>query len=314
MMKSLKFVHISDIHISKNNEASFLVTEDITRFFKETIELLNILPALDFVFISGDCLNSGREIELFQFQQILAQLEKPVFIVPGNHDGNVSDAPNVFTQRRFASIFNPQYAERPQNGQAGYFSISVKDDFQLIGLDTSIPGQVEGQIDDEQLAWLETELKRHADKFIIVGFHHPLHPLCEKSKTGLWKDMFVCQNGKKVQKLLDTYKSVKIVLCGHHHISKAFSMGSQLHLASPPLASFPCGYRIIHLTEHGDDWRINWKTNYAPAFIRSKAATQLITSQFALEYDAENPHNFIKLARGSQFDQTHENQLRQLQS
>ena len=88
MTATLQFAHISDIHFSKDGNRGFMLSEEASRFLAGSVERLNGNPDIDFLFISGDCLNSGHQTELNRFEQVVALSEKPVLIVPGNHDGN----------------------------------------------------------------------------------------------------------------------------------------------------------------------------------------------------------------------------------
>lgn len=305
MTLNITFAHLTDIHISLDGNHAFLVSDEVVDFFPEIIRHLNGLTALDFVFISGDCLNTAHDEELARFQKMIAPLQKPIYIVPGNHDGHILDEPHIFNQRHFAATFNPQYARRPAEGQAGYFSITIKPGIQFIGLDTAIPGAVGGVVDAPQMVWLEAELKAHADKLIIIGCHHPLHPLCEQDTTGKWLDWFVCANGSQVQTLLDAHPAVKLVLYGHHHIGKTFRPGGQVHMAMYALASYPCAYRVIHLNQADaveDTWSVHWQAHHLPAVIQQKAAHLLGESDFAQDFCSQNGQAFVKLAKGNPLD------------
>jgi len=302
MSLSIKFAHISDIHVAKDGDYGFMLTEEAQRFLAETIQQLNAAPDLDFVFINGDSLNSGHQVELERFQAIIAQLKKPFFIVPGNHDGDAREDPQIFTQRYFSSIFNPQFAERPATGQAGYFSVTLKEGAQFIGLDTTVPGQVGGKVDDAQLRWLENELSQRDDKLVIVGAHHPLHPLCPQDTGGVWQDWFVCANGPEVQAALDAHPAVQLLLCGHHHVNKVFRTERQLHIASPSLATYPLAYRLIELTQQENNWHIAWKTCYAPQDVQTEAARRLRNSDFSLMYAPDDGQLFVDFARGGELE------------
>ena len=309
MSLSIKFAHISDIHIAKDGDYGFMLTEEAQRFLVEIIQRLNALPDLEFVFINGDCLNGGHQVELERFQTIIAQLKKPFFIVPGNHDGNVGDNPQIFTQRYFSSFFNSQFADRPASGQAGYFSVGLKEGVQFIGLDTAVPGQIGGKVDEAQLHWLENELLQHGGKLVIVGVHHPLHPLCPQDTGGVWQDWFVCANGPKVQALLDAHPAVQLVLCGHHHVNKVFRAGGQLHIVSPSLATYPIAYRLIDLTQQEDGWHIAWQTYYAPDEVQAKAARRLKNSDFALMYNPNDGQPFVDFAKGGKLEDSFSGKL-----
>ena len=173
---------------------------------------------------------------------------------------------------------------------------------QFIGLDTSVPGQIGGLVDEAQLRWLENELPQHSDKLVIVGAHHPLHPLCPPDKSGVWNDWFVCANGQQVQRLLDAHPAVQLLLCGHHHVNKVFRTDGQLHIVSPSLATYPIAYRCIELAQREDGWHIAWQTHYASEDIQEEAAYQLKISDFALMYDPDDGQPFVDFARGGKLE------------
>jgi 3',5'-cyclic AMP phosphodiesterase CpdA len=302
MTQSLKFAQISDIHLSMHGNRSFNLSEESAGLLADAVRYLNSLPDLDFVFVSGDVTDNAHQSELNHFQSLLAALEKPAWVIPGNHDGNPSTPPEYMNHRQFAAVFNPQYQARPAEGQAGYFSVTVKDGFQLIALDTNVLGAVGGTVDAPQLAWLQEEIRQHRDKFIIIGCHHPLHPLTERDQHGNWRDMFMMPVGPDVQAILDAEPAVKLVLYGHHHMSKLFRAGQQLHVASPALVSYPCAYRIFQLQQDGTDWQISWEMQGAPPEVEALAAQRLHDSDFVLDYDPDNMQAFVDIARGQPFE------------
>lgn len=302
ILPAIRFAHISDIHISNNGNRGFILSEEAARFLEEILDQFNDRPDLDFIFISGDCLNSAHRAELDRFEQIMALSRKPVLVVPGNHDGNVSNDPQVFSQRFFSQRFNPQYTLRPSTGQAGYFSVPVKAGIQFIGLDTTVPGQIGGVIDPAQLAWLAEELNRCADRAVIIGCHHPLHPLCLADLSGKWYDWFVCANGRQVQAVLDSSPAVKMVLYGHHHVGKVFKVGEQAHLAAPALSSYPCAYRIVQLSRQADEWHAGWNQVATSRTIQQRAAMLLRQNDFSLDYNPQDIALFADFAEGSSLD------------
>src|SRR5215510_7427012 len=79
----IKFVHISDTHIGSNNADTDL---------RRTVQDINNDPTLQFVVISGDITEFGADKEIRLAKQILDSLNKPWYIIPGNHDGNWSES------------------------------------------------------------------------------------------------------------------------------------------------------------------------------------------------------------------------------
>ncbi len=93
---SLKWLHLSDFHVGKDNYGHIRLFDSIIDHIKNHI---NPLTDLDMVFISGDIANHARSNEydhfleffLFPLSDIIADSTK-IFIVPGNHDVNRDEA------------------------------------------------------------------------------------------------------------------------------------------------------------------------------------------------------------------------------
>ncbi len=78
-----KFAWLSDIHIG-----SPTAEEDL----RISINDINSFDDIDFTIISGDITEIGSSKELALAKEILDQLEKPYYIIPGNHDCKWSES------------------------------------------------------------------------------------------------------------------------------------------------------------------------------------------------------------------------------
>jgi len=263
-MTTLNFAQISDIHISVLGDHHDMLSGQSAGFFSNIVSKINRDDTLDFVLITGDLLDTAQQWEVEQFQQIIDTLNKPYYIIPGNHDRRDKDAAEGLTRYQFAQQFNPQVSTRPTqpDAQAGYWSIAVNPSVQLVGLDSIRDADWGGQIDAAQMAWLKQELKNNVDKLIIVAVHHPLHKIAPIDSHPDWLN-FVCDSGPELLALFDDHPQVKLVLTGHHHQTKADMLGQRLHLACPSLAIYPCAYRTIRLEQQPDgDWQVEWQLHH----------------------------------------------------
>ncbi len=264
-MTDLYFAQISDIHLSTHGDMFDMLSGHAADFLSEVVAELNRQPNLDFVLITGDLFNEATQAELALFQQAIRTLQKPTYVIPGNHDRREPDSSDGLTLRQFAHYFNPQIHARLAAGddQLGYWSIPLKPEIQLIGLDSIKADDWGGKIGQAQMAWLKTELEAQADKLVILACHHPLHQLAPIDRHPDWSN-FVCDNGAELLTLFDSYPQLKLVLTGHHHLTRADLLGSRLHLACPALAVYPCAYRTMRLSRLlNGQWRIEWQTHPA---------------------------------------------------
>lgn len=306
-MTSLSFAQLSDIHLSSLGDHHDLLSGHSGRFLSEVVADLNQVEDLDFVLLTGDLLDTADQQEFNHFQQIIQTLTKPYYVIPGNHDRRELQSVTGLTRHQFAHYFNPQVAARPTHdptAQIGHWSLTIKPEIQLIGLDSIRDENWGGIIDAAQVEWLKNELAIHADKLIIVAVHHPFHALAPIDDHPDWRN-FVCDHGPEMLALLDAHPAVKIVLTGHHHQTKADSFGRRLHLACPALAGYPCAYRRLRLTQPvAGEWQIEWQTlPVTTSATLALAQERMRQAWLAAGFESDFVEAHIQLAWGSAYDQ-----------
>jgi hypothetical protein len=128
----------------------------------------------------------------------ISQIGAPVFSVIGNHDHNEKVTKDEGSDLDFKAHFGPTY----YSYNIGDVHFVVLDDIYYEGR-----SNYTGRITDQQLKWLEEDLKYVSkDKLIILGVHIPTSRRDISGKI---------ENSKELYALLDGYK-VRI-LSGHHH-------------------------------------------------------------------------------------------------
>ena len=101
------------------------------------------------------------------------------------------------------------------------------DGLRIIMLDTSVPGEHHGELDDSQLAWLADELARPALDGTILAMHHPPIP----SVLDLAVSVELRDQSRLAQVL--TGSDVRAILAGHlHYSSTATFAGIPVSVAS----------------------------------------------------------------------------------
>lgn len=147
--------HLSDIHIDGGQRSA-----DRTR---TVMHYLEDLPYdLDAVLVTGDIADHAAPAEYEQARQLLTS-RHPVVVCPGNHDERAAFRQYLLGQPGSAAPIN----------QVHYATGAV-----IALCDSSVPGQDEGFLEDETLAWLEDVMAQAPDRTpFFVGFHHPPAPL-----------------------------------------------------------------------------------------------------------------------------------------
>jgi len=183
---SFKFAHVSDTHIGSHNSE-----EDLIR----TVHSINDDSTLKFVIISGDITDFGTDSAFHVAKTILDSLNKPWYIIPGNHDANWSESGTNSFKKIFGSeTFKFEYG--------GYLFLGT-----VCGPNMRMSP---GQVSRENIVWLDSTLDHLKNKNIPIIFvnHYP-----QDSSLNNWFD---------IMDLLKT-RNTQLILCGHGHHNQVFN-------------------------------------------------------------------------------------------
>ncbi|GEO08892.1 metallophosphoesterase [Segetibacter aerophilus] len=184
--QSFKFAFLSDTHIGVKN-----ADEDLRR----TVADINADTSLQFILISGDITENSFDEEMWMAQSILSKLNKPLYIVTGNHDTYWS--PNG--GRIFTTVFG-----------SGRFLFQHKG-YLFIGTNAgpNMQHKAPGQVPKEDLVWLDSVLNNLQDKNIPIVYvnHYPQD-----------------QSQRNSYEAIDRLKkrNIQLFLVGHGHQNKQY--------------------------------------------------------------------------------------------
>jgi len=195
----LSFLQISDSHIGFSKEAN----KDVTETFKIALDRINAMPTQpSFLIHTGDISQLSKPEEFDTFDQVLKSCKtKDVFYVPGEHDV-INDGGKLFRERYLKSV---------EGKGSGWYSFN-KNGVHFIGLVNVLNLQAGGlgQLGDEQLEWLEDDVKGlSAETPIVVFAHIPLWAVYPKWGWGT-------DDGERALGYLKRFGSLT-VLNGHIH-------------------------------------------------------------------------------------------------
>ena len=177
MPHPIRFLHLSDFHIgaSHDHTVNGVNAERATRDL--LAEASRRVPDPGFVLVTGDLSDDGEAVGHQRVRRMLGETFSPgtpVFVGLGNHDGRPG--------------FRAGYLGET-SGDAGrpYFHAAMVGDLRIVVLDSSVPGEVGGAIDPQQLAWLDDLLRVPAPHGTLVAVHHPpiRCPVAWLNETGL---------------------------------------------------------------------------------------------------------------------------------
>ena len=182
----IKFVQLTDLHVSVGNENDFLLQNIIKEINNSDFE---------FVVVTGDLTNRGADDELKQVHSILSELKIPYYVISGNHETNWSESAGLTYKKIF--------------GEDRF--VFSKEEYLFIGFPCGPYMKMgDGFVKHEDVLWLDKTLKdslKNNNKKVLNFAHYPL----DNSVS----------NYKEVLSVLEKYPTVAS-FCGHGHTLKKY--------------------------------------------------------------------------------------------
>lgn len=146
----------------------------------------------DLVLATGDLVHE-EPAAYPRLRETLSSLTVPVYCLPGNHD---------------VAAFADALASGPVRRERRV----IAEPWQILLLDSTIPGEDGGRLQAAELDFLQAQLSTHPTLYALVCLHH--HPL----PTGIdWLDTTQLANADELFAMLDRHPRVRGVLWGHIH-------------------------------------------------------------------------------------------------
>lgn len=196
----------------------------------------------DHVVITGDHTHDELDASYRAVQDILSPLTGQVWQVPGNHDDRAV----------LRSVFSPRVAGSAAERINFEFNA---DDWLCVGLDTHDPGEVSGEIEETQIAWLRNVLSNSSAASVVLFFHHPPVDI-----GSVWMDKIGLNGRELLRSVVEDDDRIRLICCGHVHHEFQSSLGNAKVVTTPAtgiqfdpageVASFATaapGYRVIEL-------------------------------------------------------------------
>lgn len=211
MSKPTLLVHLTDLHVGGNENG----LDPLPRL-EAVVEAVRTLPNRpNAVLVSGDLTDDGAADGYRLAKEMLAGLELPLHVLPGNHDDRA----------RLREAFGlPGDGDEPINYTARV------GDLRLVAFDSIVPGQDAGDFPPEQVRWLDEALSAEPEAPTLLALHHP--PL----STGIaeWDAINLSASQREaLAGVVAHHPQLLGIAGGHLHRVAASSLAGRPVLAAP---------------------------------------------------------------------------------
>jgi 3',5'-cyclic-AMP phosphodiesterase len=163
----------------------------------------------DLILATGDLSMDGSVASYCRVRQVLDDFQVPWFWLPGNHD-------------------DAEVMRTTLGGAEEMVRSVLIGGWQIILLDSTVPGRVGGSLGADELQRLDALLRERPAAHALVCLHHPPVPIgCA------WLDEQKVADGAQMLALLDDHPHVRGVLWGHVHQEFERKTGALSLLSTP---------------------------------------------------------------------------------
>lgn len=189
---------ISDTHIlaSTSDHPAAQLRADCLRRCVEDINR----QKPDGVIFTGDTVQHGQPEEYTRLRNILASLDAPLYIVPGNRDDKGA------MRRAFGDV--------PFPGNGDFLHYTVEDyELRLVAIDSTAAAERKGVFCSERQSWLDAVLNEQPDRPTLLFIHHPPFDIGDHYIGGYRR----AEEAAALENVVSDHPQVQAMLCGHVH-------------------------------------------------------------------------------------------------
>jgi Icc protein len=292
-MPKFNFAHITDLHLDVRGESNWQYREKSIPLFIDALRQLGRLPKLNFVVFGGDQIHYGPNDKesLDVFQRWTAHLNMPLYILLGNTEVSPVSGVSKLGRDEYLKAWSGK-GLRPGHSSWAFDPVSG---VRVIGFDVTVDGKPHGEASPEGLKWLEKELKENQSKKLIVVFTHQiLVPTTAKDQTRTWS-FWMVKNSARVREVLEAHPNVRLVISGHHHVSKVDTVGKITYVSDPAIVTYPCSFRLYSVS-HGGIHLKNIGLDDKAAV--NRAMELLVSDPYAKMYSPNEPQKVAAYSLG----------------
>jgi 3',5'-cyclic-AMP phosphodiesterase len=214
MSRPFLLVQLSDPHIG----ASWGDGDPVAKFAAAIDGVLALEQSPDAVLVSGDLADHAADDEYAELRALLGRIDAPSYVLPGNHDDR--------------DALRRHFGVPGEGGEPVQYAVELGP-LRLVVLDTTVPGEDGGRLDDGRLGWLDATLGAVPGVPTVVAMHHPPFAM----GIPAWDAIGLPPpDRRRLGEILGRHPHVQRVVAGHVHRAIAAELGGR------PVVSVPSTY------------------------------------------------------------------------
>ncbi|UKS27062.1 metallophosphoesterase [Paenibacillus sp. HWE-109] len=225
----MRLIVMGDLHYSLMNGGAEEVLEARDKFYRAMIHHFVQLEA-DYHISLGDLTHEGVPEEFEHMLQWIGGNVGHFIPVIGNHDAYLlpkSDITAIIGHKRYQAI--------------------ERDEAHILILDTTKEMNRDdwgGELDEEQLRWLEDELVKSGNKPVLVFGHHPVYGTTARSTM----EMMSIDPRTDIRAVLNKKQGQGFYFCGHNHVNSIVQEDNWFYIQTAACLDVPA-FRRVELHE-----------------------------------------------------------------
>jgi Icc protein len=155
----------------------------------------------DAVIFTGDTVQHGSPDEYALLRELLAPLEGPLYLVPGNRDSK--------------EALQAAFSDHPHLAGCGDFLHYAVEghSVRLVAIDSTLAGERKGRFCPRRQAWLDGVLSEQPDRPTLLFIHHPPFDVGDHYVGGYRRP----EEADALADIVGRHRQVIGLLCGHVH-------------------------------------------------------------------------------------------------
>ncbi len=221
----LRAVQITDSHLGER-VGTRLLNLDTDRSLAAVLDLVRSQQShIDIVLATGDLSDQGSAAAYRRFLRATRDLGAQARWLPGNHDEATAMRKTLGDDARLQRNL-------------------VLGNWQIVALNSAVPGEVGGYLAESELTALRDCLAAAPQHHALICVHHHVLPVgCD------WLDRQLVANAESFWSVVDEFPNVRVVLSGHVHQCSETQRDGVRVLTSPSTC--------VQFAPHSTDFRVD---------------------------------------------------------